>query len=113
MGYPLLHELVNCISRNIDSDFNLVIWQSRKDCQINSHHYQSIYTTSMGYSPYSNEICQFKIPSPAFSEQTAKYNVCLCFRLYSTYVLCVINIISLYMCCLVFPVCHQNYVTSN
>ena len=28
-----------CISRNIDSDFNLVIWRSRKDYQINLHHF--------------------------------------------------------------------------
>ena len=43
-----LHMYYN-ISGNIDSDFNLAIWQSRKDCQINLCHYQSIYTTSMGF----------------------------------------------------------------
>ena len=42
----------------------------------------------MGYSPYSNDVCQFKIPQAAFSEQTVKYNVCLYFCLYGivTYV---------------------------
>ena len=34
-----------CIRRNIDSDFNLAIWQSHKDCQINLRHYRSFYTT--------------------------------------------------------------------
>ena len=37
----------------------------------------------MGFSPYSNEIHQFKIPLTTFSEQTAKYNVHLYFCLYS------------------------------
>ena len=40
------------ISRNIDSDFNLAIWRSRKDRKISLHHYQSIYTTSMGFSTH-------------------------------------------------------------
>ena len=31
---------VYCISRNIDSDFNLAIWRLCKDCQINLSHYQ-------------------------------------------------------------------------
>ena len=34
------------VSKNIDSDFNLAIWQSRKDCQINLRHYRSIYTAA-------------------------------------------------------------------
>ena len=38
----LLYRLYH-ISRNIDSDFNLVIWRLHKDYQINLHHYQSIY----------------------------------------------------------------------
>ena len=71
------------ISRNIDSDFNLAIYQPRKDRQINLRHYRSMYTTIMGYSLYSNESHQFKIPQTAFSEQTAKYNVCLYFCIYS------------------------------
>ena len=54
------------ISRNIDSDFNLAIWWSRKDCQINLHHYRSIYTTSMGFSTYSTQNRQFKIPPTVF-----------------------------------------------
>ena len=54
-----------CISRNIDSDFNLAIWQKHRDRQINLRHYRSIYTTSMGFSPYSTEIRQFKIPPTA------------------------------------------------
>ena len=29
----------------------------------------------MGFSPYSNEICQFNIPPTVFSEQTAKYTM--------------------------------------
>ena len=36
----------------------------------------------MGFSPYSNDIRQFKIPPIALSEQTAKYNVRLYFCLY-------------------------------
>ena len=36
------------ISRNIDSAFNLAVWQMHQDRQINLRHYQSIYTTSMG-----------------------------------------------------------------
>ena len=32
-------DMTNTVSRNIDSDFNLAIWQSRKDCQINLRHY--------------------------------------------------------------------------
>ena len=59
------------IRRNIDSNFNLAIWQSSKD----RHHYQSIYTTSMGFSTYSTQNRQFKIPQITFFEQTAKYNV--------------------------------------
>ena len=38
---------------------------------------------SMGFSPYSNKIHKFNIPSTAFSEQTTKYNVRLYFCLYS------------------------------
>ena len=72
------------IKRNIDSDFNLVIWRSHEDRQINLCHYRSIYTTSMGFSPYSNNIHQFKILPTAFSEQTAKYNVRLYFCLYGS-----------------------------
>ena len=63
------------INRNIDSDFNLVIWRTHRDCQINLRHYRSICTASMGFSPCSTEICQFKIPPTALFEQTAKYNV--------------------------------------
>ena len=70
------------ISRSIDSDFNLAIWQTRQDHQINLCHYQSIYTTSMGFSSHRTEICQFKITPTAFSEQTAKYNVRQYFCLY-------------------------------
>ena len=57
------------------SDFNLAIWRMHQDRQINLHHYRSIYTTGMGFSPYSIEICQFKISPTALFEQTAKYNV--------------------------------------
>ena len=38
-----------CISRNIDSDFNLAIWQMHWDRQVYLCHYRSIYTTSMGF----------------------------------------------------------------
>ena len=71
-----------CISRNIDGDFNLAIWQTRQDRQINLRHYRSIYITSMGFSPHRTEILQFNIPPTAFSEQTAKYNVRQYFCLY-------------------------------
>ena len=67
------------ISRNIDGGFNLAIWRMRKD-----RHYRSIYITSMGFSPHRTETRQFKIPPTAFSGQTAKYNVCQYFCLYST-----------------------------
>ena len=71
------------ISRNIDSDFNLVIWQiTYKDHQMKLYHYQSVYTTSMGFSPHRTEIRQFKILPTTFSEQTAKYNVHQYFCLY-------------------------------
>ena len=63
------------IRRNIDSDFNLAIWQSHKDRQINLHHYQSIYPTSMGFSTYSTQNCQFNIPSTVSFKQNTKYNV--------------------------------------
>ena len=66
------------ISRNIDSDFNLAIWRTRQDRQINLRHYRSIYTTSMGFSPHRTKIRQFKIPPTA----TAKYNVHQYFCLY-------------------------------
>ena len=61
----------------------ILIWQARKDRQINLHHYWPIYTTSMGFSTYSNDIRQYKIPPTAFSEQTVKYNVRLYFCLYN------------------------------
>ena len=70
------------ISRNIDSDFNLVIWRMHQDRQINLCHYRSIYTTSMSFSPHRTEIRQFKILPTAFSEQTAKCNVRQYFCLY-------------------------------
>ena len=73
------------ISRNTDSDFNLAIWRTRKDRQIDSRYYRSTCTTSMGFSPQRTEIRQFKIPSTAFSEQTAKYNVRQYFCLYGIY----------------------------
>ena len=57
------------ISRNIDSDFNLVIWRLHKDRQINLRHYWSIYTTSMGFSTYSTQKCQFIILPTAFLSQ--------------------------------------------
>ena len=72
------HHIYTNISRNIDSDFNVAIWR----CQINLCHYWSIYTTSMGFAPYSNEICQFNILPTAFSKQATKYNVCLYLCLY-------------------------------
>ena len=34
------------MNRNIDSDFNLAIWRTCQDCQINLRHYQSIYVTA-------------------------------------------------------------------
>ena len=74
------------ISRNIDSDFNLAIWRMHRDRQINLHHYGSIYTTSMGFSPYSTEIRQFKILPTVLFEQTAKYNVHQYFCLYGIYI---------------------------
>ena len=70
------------ISRNIDSDFNLAIWRRHPDRQINLRYYRSIYTTGIGYSPYSTEIRQYKIPPTALFEQTAKYNVRQYFCLY-------------------------------
>ena len=44
----------------------ILIWQLHKDLQINLCHYRSIYTTSMGFSPYSTEIRQFKISPTAY-----------------------------------------------
>ena len=38
LAFPIKHQKYR-ISRNIDSDFNLVIWQSHKDRQINLRHY--------------------------------------------------------------------------
>ena len=73
----------------------ILIWQLRKNRQINLSHYRSIFTTSMGLSPYSNNIRQFEFLPIAFSEQSTKYNVCLYFCLYSTYF--ILNIIA---CCL-------------
>ena len=63
------------IRRNIDSDFNVAIWRLREDHQINLRHYRSIYTISMGFSTYSTQNRQFKIPSTVSFEQNAKYNV--------------------------------------
>ena len=45
-----------------------------QDRQIKLCHYQSIYTTSMGFCSYRTEIRQFKILPTACFEQTAKYN---------------------------------------
>ena len=61
------------IRRNIDSDFDLAIWWSHKDRQINLHHYWSVYTTSMGFSTYSTQNLQFiiKILSIVSFEQNA------------------------------------------
>ena len=57
------------INRNIDSDFNLAIWQLHKDHQINLRHYQSISTTSMCFFTYSTQNRQFKIlPQRFFSK---------------------------------------------
>ena len=86
--FPVLICVMQClikyhISRNIDSDFNLVIWQMHQNRQINLCHYQSTYTISIGFSPYITEIHQFKIPPTALFEQTAKYNVHQYFCLYS------------------------------
>ena len=50
----------------------ILIWwfgESRKDHQINLHHYQAIYTTSMSFSTYSTAICQFKFLPIALFEQ--------------------------------------------
>ena len=56
-----------CISRNIDSDFNLAIRRSSKDCQINLRNCRSICTTSMSFpTTYSTQNRQFKIPPTAF-----------------------------------------------
>ena len=60
-NYEILRVTIDCISRNIDSDFNLAVWQTHQDRQINLCHYRSIYTTGMGFCPYSTEIRQFKI----------------------------------------------------
>ena len=37
------------------------------------HYFWAIYTTSMGFSPYSTEIRQFKIPLIVSFELIAKY----------------------------------------
>ena len=50
----------NFLGRNIDGDFNLAIWQSHKDRQINLRHYRSFYTTSMGFSTDGTQNHQFK-----------------------------------------------------
>ena len=52
------------ISRNIDSDFNLVLWLTHRDCQINLRHYRSICTTSMGFSPCSAVLKQRCLSKP-------------------------------------------------
>ena len=96
------------ISRNIDSDFNLAIWRMHRDRQIYLHHYRSIYTTSMGFSPYSTEIRQFKIPPTALFERTTKYNVrqyfclygivCVSVRVYVRVCLCVCICVCVHVC---------------
>ena len=78
--FPVLICIMQClikyhISRNIDGDFNLAIRRMHQNRQINLCHYQSIYTISIGFSPYITEIHQFKILPTALFEQTAKYNV--------------------------------------
>ena len=55
------------------SDFNLGFGECCRDHQINC---TSFYTACMGFSPYSNEIRQFKIPPIALFEQIAKYSIC-------------------------------------
>ena len=52
-------KLLQCsyrISRNTDCDINLAIWWSCRGRQTNL---TFILATSMGFPPYSNEICQF------------------------------------------------------
>ena len=65
----------------------ILIWQFGECVKIAkltyAMHYQSIYTISMGFSPYSIEIRQFKILPTALFEQTAKYNFRQYFCLYS------------------------------
>ena len=41
------------ISRNIDSNFNLANLVKIDIAKLTVHHYQAIYTTSMGFFPYS------------------------------------------------------------
>ena len=62
----------------------ILIWRLHKDHQINLLHYQSIYTTSMGFSPYSIQNRQFKILTTVYFEQTAKYNAHQYFCLYGS-----------------------------
>ena len=86
-------EILTCqtyyhMNRNIDSDFNLAFGDHLKIAKLTLIcHYQSIYTTSIGFSPYSTEICQFKIPPTVSSEQTAKHNVRLYFCLYQVWLI--------------------------
>ena len=68
--------ILYCISRNIDSDFNLV-----NSIKITKLTY-TIIDLSMGFSPRTTEIRQFKILLTAFSEQITKYNVRQYFCLY-------------------------------
>ena len=72
---PIKYEVARYhISRNIDSDFNLAIWQSRKDHQINLHHYWSIYATSMDFLHTILKSVNSISHQQHFFEQTAKYN---------------------------------------
>ena len=88
-----IHHMFYRIRRNIDSDFNLAIWQSHKDHQINLRHYQSIYTTSMGFSTYSTHLKSHKqcllskTPNVMFTNNsvyTVLGNDC-CIRLYQSF----------------------------
>ena len=62
------------IRRNIDNDFNLAIWRSCEDHQINLHHYRFIYTTSMVSLHTVLKTANLKYRQQYF-EQIAKHNV--------------------------------------
>ena len=75
------------IRRNIDSDFNLAIWRSCKDCQINLRHYQSIYSCIL--QPWVFPHTEMKSASLKSRQQcflSKPPNIYACISTYAVYV---------------------------
>ena len=80
------------ISRNIDSDFNLAIWRTRQDRQINLRHYRSIYNILQAWVSLHTELKstnlkshQQRFLSKPPNIMFAKYNVHQYFCLYGIF----------------------------